>query len=149
MHSAQVGEESPRQDTTTTQHSRKNLKMTQGWGGKDALTQVLPLTQLLMVEGVLEERGLRRCVWHLRELPSRWKSYGSTWDKPQRRKMSRCFVAPWTLGEGRKFESRHRVNVSRDDTNDFNNERRLDVGDLDVAFGIIFFPISAHLDQVE
>lgn len=35
-------------------------------GGKDALTQVLPLTQLSLVEGVLEERGLRRCVWHLR-----------------------------------------------------------------------------------
>lgn len=47
-------------------HTTLSQKFQNDTEGKDALTQVLPLTQLSLVEGVLEERGLCRCVWHLR-----------------------------------------------------------------------------------
>lgn len=109
----EVGEESPRQETTTTQHSRKNLKMTQGqrrsYAGGASHTAVSGgggfrgRTQRC---GVYAD-AFDTCEQTAQPLEELWRRLRQA----TKSKMSRCFVAPWTAGEGRKFESRNRVNV--------------------------------------
>lgn len=73
LHCGPSGGESPRQETTTAQLSRKIWKKKRR-GVKEAQTQVFPLTA--------EQRGAgsRACVRHQWES----KSHGSVWDEPQR-----------------------------------------------------------------